>query len=67
MMNSKIIEKEINLKATINYMPMQSGDMKETFADIKKSQDMLNFNPKTNLKDGIANFVLWYKDYYNIR
>ena len=62
----QIIEKEINLKAKINYMPMQSGDMKETFADIKKSQSMLKFNPKTNLSKGISKFVSWYKKYYNI-
>ena len=60
----RIIEKEINLKVKINYMPMQSGDMKETFADIKKSQEMLNFDPKTNLSKGISKFVSWYKKYY---
>ena len=62
----QIIEKEINIKAKINYMPMQSGDMKETFADIDKSQNMLKFKPKTNLSKGISKFVSWYKNYYKI-
>tara|TARA_Y100001970_G_scaffold30286_1_gene37580 strand:+ start:4340 stop:5299 length:960 start_codon:yes stop_codon:yes gene_type:complete len=62
----KIIEKEVNSKAKMNYMPMQPGDMKETFADITKSQHMLNFNPTTNLKEGINRFVSWYKKYYKV-
>ena len=62
----KIIEKEVNLKAKINYMPMQLGDMKETFADIKKSQNMLQYDPKINLSKGISKFVSWYKKYCKI-
>tara|TARA_B100000676_G_scaffold27224_1_gene25093 strand:+ start:1326 stop:2234 length:909 start_codon:yes stop_codon:yes gene_type:complete len=62
----KAIELELNMKAKINYMPIQPGDMKETFADIDKSKDMLNFNPKTNLYLGISKFISWYKKYYNI-
>ena len=60
-----IIEKQLNKKANINYLPMQSGDMKETYADIQKSKDMLNFSPKTNLKSGLSNFVSWFKKYHN--
>ena len=42
----QIIEKEINpLKAKINYMPMQSGDMKETYADIKKVSKYVKIQP----------------------
>jgi len=57
----KIIEKELNKKAIINYLPMQPGDVKETYANIDKSFKMLNYKPKTNIKDGIKNFISWFK------
>ena len=60
----RLIEKELNLKALIKFMPMQPGDVKESYADIKKSQQMLNFNPTTNIDVGIKNFINWYKNTY---
>ena len=42
-------------------MPMQSGDIKDTFADISKSIDMLKFSPKSNIDDGIKKFVIGIK------
>jgi len=44
-------------------LPMQPGDMLETYADISKSKKLLGFNPKTNIEEGIKKFVLWYKEY----
>lgn len=63
----KTIEKELNLKAKKNFLPMQMGDVTKTFADIRKAKKMLNFIPKTNIEDGIKNFVDWYKKYYNVK
>lgn len=60
----KIIEKELNKKAKIKYLPMQMGDVTKTFANITKAKRMLNFKPKTNIEKGIKNFISWYIKYY---
>jgi UDP-glucuronate 4-epimerase len=59
-----LIESNIGKKARINYLPIQPGDIPETFADIKDSQEKLNFYPRTSIKEGIKKFFDWYKDYY---
>mgnify|MGYP000903583084 CR=1 FL=1 len=56
------IEKELNKKAIIKKLPMQPGDVEKTFADISKSKEILNYNPKTNFEEGITKFVSWYKE-----
>ncbi len=61
-----LIESELNLKAQIEFKPMQAGDVKETYANIKKSISMLSYSPKTDIKLGIQSFINWYKKYYNI-
>jgi UDP-glucuronate 4-epimerase len=60
------LENELGRKAIRQYLPMQSGDMQETYADIEKSTRMLNFEPKTNIEAGIKLFVHWYKNYYHL-
>lgn len=62
-----ILEKKIGMKAKKNMLPMQPGDMKETYADISKSTKMLGFKPKTDIKEGLSRFVEWYKEYYKIK
>ena len=56
-----LIEKELDKKAKINFQPMQPGDVKESYADIKHSMEKLNFFPKTSIEDGIPNFIDWFK------
>jgi UDP-glucuronate 4-epimerase len=58
----KIIEKVLNKKAKINFMPMQIGDMKETVADTSLAFRDLKFNPKVDVTVGIENTVKWYKE-----
>jgi UDP-glucuronate 4-epimerase len=62
----KILEEELGDTAEKEMLPMQPGDVAETFADIEKSKDMLGFNPKTPIEEGIKRFVAWYRDYYNV-
>ena len=62
----EIIEKEIGKKANKILMPIQPGDVLNTFADIEHSQNMLNFNPKIKIEEGIKEFIKWYKGYYQI-
>lgn len=57
------LEKHFNIQATKNYMPMQAGDVKKTFADISSLQKEINYQPKTILDDGVKAFADWYKSY----
>ena len=58
-----VIEDAVDKKAKINYESIQLGDVKETFADIDKTQKMLEYFPKTNISTGIKKFIEWYMDY----
>ncbi|OUU61706.1 MAG: hypothetical protein CBC22_06630 [Alphaproteobacteria bacterium TMED62] len=59
-----ILESVIGKKAKKKLLPMQLGDVKKTFADIKKSKRDLKFEPKVNLRQGLFSFVNWYKEYH---
>jgi len=61
-----IIEKNLEKKAQIEYLPMQPGDVKESLADIKKSTEKLGYKPITTINKGIPQFIKWYKKYYSI-
>tara|TARA_B100000287_G_scaffold55226_1_gene48474 strand:- start:9548 stop:10561 length:1014 start_codon:yes stop_codon:yes gene_type:complete len=58
------IEEALQKKAILNELPMQLGDVPTTYADISDAKKELGFNPKTDIKEGISNFVKWYKDFY---
>lgn len=61
-----LIEKEIGKLAQKEYMPMQPGDFLQNFADISKARKLLQFNPKTNIEQGVKLFIDWYKEYYKL-
>jgi len=61
-----LIERDLGKKAEINFLPIQPGDVPESFADIEKSVEMLDFNPTTNIDTGIKRFIEWYKNHYKI-
>jgi len=61
----KEIEKELGKKAIRNYMPLQKGDVKQTLSDTSLLKRITKYNPKTNYKTGIKNFLNWYQEYYN--
>ncbi len=60
------IEESINKKAIRNYMPMQKGDVIETWANCSLLKKLTGYNPETSIKQGITRFVDWYKSYYNL-
>ena len=60
-----IVEDVIGKKAIRNYMPMQKGDVMSTWADTSVLQNLTGYHPNTNIKDGVKNFVNWYRKYYN--
>ncbi len=60
------LEAALGRKAEIELLPLQPGDVKETYADIEASQRDLDFAPKTSIADGIPRFVAWYRGYYGV-
>lgn len=59
------IEDSLGKKAQLKHLPMQAGDVEITYADIIHSQQRLNYQPKTSLKEGIHRFVQWYLTQHN--
>ena len=60
------IEDTLGKKADINFMPLQPGDVPATFASTDKLQKATGFKPYTNIKDGVRNFIDWYREYYGV-
>ena len=58
------LEKELGTKAIRNYMPMQKGDVKTTLSDTTLIKKLTGYNPKTNYKIGIKEFIKWYLNEY---
>ena len=56
------IEKVLNKKAKIKYLPMQPGDVDKTYADISKAKELISYQPKTSFVSGIEQFFNWYKE-----
>jgi len=61
----EIIEEKTGRKAIKNYLPIQDGDVKETFADIDALMREIDFKPSTPIEFGIGKFVDWYIEYHN--
>ena len=60
-----LIEEKIITKAgEKEFLPMQPGDVYQTFADIADLEKDFGFKPKTTLQDGLKKFAKWYKEYY---
>ncbi|MGG9972106.1 GDP-mannose 4,6-dehydratase [Ferruginibacter sp. SUN002] len=55
------LENVIGKKANIEMLPMQDGDVVETYADIDCLKKIIGFNPKTNIEEGLQQFFDWYK------
>lgn len=58
------IEEVIGKKAKKNLLPMQPGDVASTWADTTDLEKDLGYKPYTDVKDGIRNFVEWYREFY---
>ncbi|MBW3015188.1 GDP-mannose 4,6-dehydratase [Candidatus Woesearchaeota archaeon] len=61
------IEDNLGIKAEKNMMPMQPGDVKETFADTSKAEKLLNYKPKVSIQEGVRKTIEWFKEYYDIK
>jgi UDP-glucuronate 4-epimerase len=61
-----VLEQELGKKATMELLPMQPGDVPSTMADVSELEAATGFRPWTSVRDGIAAFVRWYKEYYRL-
>jgi len=60
------IEETLGLKAVKELMPLQLGDVPDTFADVDDLEREFNYKPSMQVKEGVKNFIKWYKAYYNL-
>jgi UDP-glucuronate 4-epimerase len=58
------IEKATGIEAKKELLPLQPGDVPDTFADVSDLEKFFDYKPSTEIEDGIRNFVDWYKGYY---
>jgi len=61
-----VLEKELGRQAIKEMLPMQPGDVVETFADIEDLTRDIGFAPRTPIEDGIRDFVAWYRGHYKV-
>lgn len=59
------LESALGGKAKKNYLPLQAGDVIETFADTAELEAWVGFKPSTSVAKGVSQFVSWYREYYN--
>jgi UDP-glucuronate 4-epimerase len=58
-----LLESAVGKKAVREFLPMQPGDVPETYADVTDLMADVGFQPRTSIEDGIAWFIAWYRDY----
>ncbi|MGR0480234.1 MAG: NAD-dependent epimerase [Candidatus Electronema sp. V4] len=59
-----VLEDCLGKKAIRNYMPMQAGDVRATYANVDDLVREISFKPQTSIEEGISRFVTWYRSYY---
>tara|TARA_R110002012_G_scaffold64971_4_gene170586 strand:+ start:3563 stop:4585 length:1023 start_codon:yes stop_codon:yes gene_type:complete len=60
------LEEALDKPAKQDLLPLQPGDVPDTYADSSELKNAVDYQPATPVKEGVANFVAWYRDYYQI-
>jgi UDP-glucuronate 4-epimerase len=60
------VEDALGLKAQMNLLPMQDGDVPASHADVDALRDWVGYAPATDVRSGVARFVAWYRSYYRV-
>ena len=60
------LEKNLGIKAKKDLLPLQPGDVPDTYADVNDLVSELNYKPKVSVEEGVRKFADWYKSYYNV-
>lgn len=62
----EVLEETLGIKAEKNLLPLQPGDVPDTYADVESLIQDMDYQPNTSIEHGIAEFVKWYKSYYDV-
>ena len=60
------LERALGKKAEMELLPLQAGDVPDTYANVEDLVEQFHYKPATTVEDGIASFVAWYRDYFNV-
>jgi UDP-glucuronate 4-epimerase len=60
------LEKALGKKAEKEFLPLQAGDVPDTYANVDDLVEQFNYKPNTSIEDGINSFVSWYRDYFKV-
>jgi UDP-glucuronate 4-epimerase len=63
----QVLEHSLGIQAQKNLLPLQPGDVLETYADIDDLTQAVGYQPKTSIEEGIPQFVRWYREYYQVK
>jgi UDP-glucuronate 4-epimerase len=63
----EVLEHCLGRKAVKNMLPLQPGDVPETYADVQDLVEAVGYRPGTSIEAGVARFVEWYRNYYGVR
>jgi len=58
----QVVSEEMGIEARIKQLPMQPGDVERTYADISKARALLGYDPKWEFREGIREFVMWFRE-----
>jgi len=62
----EVLENCLGMKAEQNLLPLQPGDVPDTYADVQDLVRDVGYKPDMSVEQGVANFVAWYRDYYQV-
>jgi UDP-glucuronate 4-epimerase len=62
----EVLEETLGVSAEKNLLPLQPGDVPDTYADVDDLLRDVDYQPNTPIEVGIQNFVAWYKEYHQI-
>lgn len=60
----RVLEEAIGIEAKKEFLPMQPGDVYQTYADVTDLMEVTAFKPQTAIEEGISKFIEWYQEYY---
>ncbi len=61
-----VLEEQLDMPAKKVFLPMQPGDLQDTFADMNDMERDFGYTPQTTIEQGLSRFVAWFKEYYNV-
>ena len=62
----EVLEQSLGVKAQLDLLPMQAGEVRATMADVSLLEQTIDYKPATSIEVGVARFAAWYREYYGI-